>query len=82
MTSPAPSLAIAGASWSPAVSLLTTNSVPSGTGWVCAGAAVVMTAEERKGLSGEQIGQELRRRRVAAVEALKAESDGKAAKPS
>ena len=45
-------------------------------------AAVALTAEERKGLSGEQIGLELRRRRVAAVEALKAESDGNAAKPS
>ena len=33
--------------------------------------AVTMTAEEREGLSGEQIGQELRRRRVAAVETLK-----------
>jgi tRNA nucleotidyltransferase (CCA-adding enzyme) len=33
--------------------------------------AVALTAEERKGLSGEQIGQELRRRRVAAVESLR-----------
>jgi len=39
-------------------------------------AAVAMSAAERSGLSGEQIGQELRKRRVAAVEALKAESDG------
>src|SRR6185295_1939736 len=36
-------------------------------------AAVALNATERSGLSGEQIGQELRRRRVAAVEALKAE---------
>jgi tRNA nucleotidyltransferase (CCA-adding enzyme) len=35
-------------------------------------AAVMLTAEERRGLSGEQIGQELRRRRVAAIEELKA----------
>src|SRR6478735_2545935 len=35
-------------------------------------AAVILTPEERTGLSGEQIGQELRRRRVAAIEALKA----------
>jgi tRNA nucleotidyltransferase (CCA-adding enzyme) len=34
-------------------------------------AAVVLTPEERKGLSGEQIGQELRRRRVAAISLLK-----------
>ena len=34
-------------------------------------AAVMLTPEERKGLSGEQIGQELRRRRTAAVSALK-----------
>jgi tRNA nucleotidyltransferase (CCA-adding enzyme) len=33
-------------------------------------AAVVLGAEERAGLSGEQIGQELRRRRIAAIEAL------------
>jgi tRNA nucleotidyltransferase (CCA-adding enzyme) len=37
-----------------------------------AAAAVALTAEERAGLSGEQIGQELRRRRLAAIEALKA----------
>jgi tRNA nucleotidyltransferase (CCA-adding enzyme) len=37
-----------------------------------AAAAVVLTAEERAGRSGEQIGQELRRRRIAAVEAMKA----------
>jgi tRNA nucleotidyltransferase (CCA-adding enzyme) len=35
-------------------------------------AAVALTPEERSGMSGEQIGQELRRRRVAAVEGLKA----------
>ncbi|MBC8026241.1 MAG: multifunctional CCA addition/repair protein [Steroidobacteraceae bacterium] len=34
-------------------------------------AAVVLTPNERKGLSGEQIGQELRRRRTAAIEQLK-----------
>jgi tRNA nucleotidyltransferase (CCA-adding enzyme) len=34
-------------------------------------AAVVLTPDERKGLSGEQIGQELRRRRTAAISALK-----------
>jgi tRNA nucleotidyltransferase (CCA-adding enzyme) len=45
-------------------------------------AAVALSAAERTGLSGEQIGQELRRRRVAIVEALKAESDGIAVKPS
>jgi tRNA nucleotidyltransferase (CCA-adding enzyme) len=44
-------------------------------------AVVAMAATERSGLSGEQIGQKLRKRRVAAVEALKAESDGTAAKP-
>ena len=44
-------------------------------------AGVAMNAAERSGLSGEQIGQELRKRRIAAVEALKAESDGSAAKP-
>jgi tRNA nucleotidyltransferase (CCA-adding enzyme) len=37
-------------------------------------AGVVLTAAERAGLSGEQIGQELRKRRLAAVEALKAAS--------
>ncbi|HEV7606014.1 MAG TPA: multifunctional CCA addition/repair protein [Steroidobacteraceae bacterium] len=36
-----------------------------------AAAAVVLGNEERRGLSGEQIGQELRRRRIAAIEALK-----------
>src|SRR6187549_1113545 len=45
-------------------------------------AAVALTAAERKGLSGEEIGQELRRRRVAAVETLKAESEGNTPKPS
>jgi len=35
-------------------------------------AAVALTPAEREGLTGEQIGQELRRRRVAAIEALKA----------
>jgi tRNA nucleotidyltransferase (CCA-adding enzyme) len=35
-------------------------------------AAVALTEDERRGLSGEQIGQELRKRRIAAVEALKA----------
>jgi tRNA nucleotidyltransferase (CCA-adding enzyme) len=34
-------------------------------------AAVILTPEERTGLSGEQIGQELRKRRVAAIAALK-----------
>jgi len=34
-------------------------------------AAVILTPEERTGLSGEQIGQELRRRRVATITALK-----------
>jgi tRNA nucleotidyltransferase (CCA-adding enzyme) len=34
-------------------------------------AAVVLTPDERKGLSGEQIGQELRRRRTAAISSLK-----------
>jgi tRNA nucleotidyltransferase (CCA-adding enzyme) len=34
-------------------------------------AAVTLTAEERAGRSGEQIGQELRRRRLAAIEELK-----------
>ncbi len=34
-------------------------------------AAVALSAAERAGLPGEQIGQELRRRRVAAVQALK-----------
>jgi tRNA nucleotidyltransferase (CCA-adding enzyme) len=35
-------------------------------------ATVVLAPAERVGLSGEQIGQELRKRRVAAIEALKA----------
>ncbi len=35
-------------------------------------AAVALTEEERRDLSGEQIGQELRRRRIAAIESLKA----------
>jgi tRNA nucleotidyltransferase (CCA-adding enzyme) len=35
-------------------------------------ASVVLTDAERAGLSGEQIGQELRRRRLAAIEQLKA----------
>jgi tRNA nucleotidyltransferase (CCA-adding enzyme) len=35
-------------------------------------AAVMLTPEERRGMSGEQIGQELRKRRIAAIEALKA----------
>jgi tRNA nucleotidyltransferase (CCA-adding enzyme) len=47
-----------------------------------AAAAVTLAATERAGLSGEQIGQELRRRRVAAVEALKADSGGNETKPS
>ena len=34
-------------------------------------AAVMLTEEERRGLSGEQIGQELRKRRVAAIADLK-----------
>jgi tRNA nucleotidyltransferase (CCA-adding enzyme) len=37
-----------------------------------AAAAIVLTTEERTGLSGEQIGQELRRRRVTAIETVKA----------
>lgn len=37
-----------------------------------AAATIVLAADERAGLSGEQIGQELRRRRVAAIEAVKA----------
>ncbi len=37
-----------------------------------AASAVVLTAEERKGLSGPQIGEELRRRRIAKIEELKA----------
>jgi tRNA nucleotidyltransferase (CCA-adding enzyme) len=36
-----------------------------------AAARIVLTPEERTGLSGEQIGQELRKRRVAAIEAVK-----------
>jgi len=35
-----------------------------------AAAAVVLTAEEREGRSGEQIGQELRQRRIAAIAAI------------
>ena len=35
-------------------------------------AAVALSEDERSGLAGEQIGQELRRRRVAAIEELKA----------
>ena len=35
-------------------------------------AAVALTEEERRDLSGERIGQELRRRRIAAIESLKA----------
>jgi len=35
-------------------------------------AAVLLTPEERRGMSGEQIGQELRKRRIAAIETLKA----------
>jgi tRNA nucleotidyltransferase (CCA-adding enzyme) len=34
-------------------------------------AAVMLTDEERRGMSGEQIGQELRRRRLAAIEELR-----------
>lgn len=34
-------------------------------------AAVALTADERKGLSGEQIGEELRKRRLAAITACK-----------
>jgi tRNA nucleotidyltransferase (CCA-adding enzyme) len=41
-----------------------------------AAAAIVLTPGERAGLSGEQIGQELRRRRVAAIESVKAASSG------
>jgi len=39
-----------------------------------AAAAVQLTAEERKGLTGEKIGQELRRRRVAVIEQVKRQS--------
>ena len=39
-------------------------------------AAVALTAEERSGMTGEQIGQELRKRRVAAIEELKASLQG------
>ena len=35
-------------------------------------AAVALTEEERRDLSGERIGQELRRRRISAIESLKA----------
>jgi tRNA nucleotidyltransferase (CCA-adding enzyme) len=35
-------------------------------------AAVALSDDERRGLTGEQIGQELRRRRMAVIEALKA----------
>jgi tRNA nucleotidyltransferase (CCA-adding enzyme) len=38
-------------------------------------AAVVLTPDERKGLSGEQIGQELRRRRNAAISLLKEDTE-------
>jgi len=37
-------------------------------------AAVALTEDERRDLSGEQIGQELRKRRIAAIAALKAAS--------
>jgi tRNA nucleotidyltransferase (CCA-adding enzyme) len=36
-----------------------------------AAAAVVLTPAERAGMSGEEIGQELRKRRIAAIDALK-----------
>jgi tRNA nucleotidyltransferase (CCA-adding enzyme) len=36
-----------------------------------AAGGAMLTAEERAGLSGEQIGEELRKRRIAAIEALK-----------
>jgi tRNA nucleotidyltransferase (CCA-adding enzyme) len=36
-----------------------------------AAAAVALTADERKGMTGEQIGQELRQRRIAAISAVK-----------
>jgi tRNA nucleotidyltransferase (CCA-adding enzyme) len=35
-------------------------------------AAIALTEDERNGLTGEQIGQELRRRRLAAIEGMKA----------
>jgi tRNA nucleotidyltransferase (CCA-adding enzyme) len=38
-----------------------------------AAAAVILAPDERAGLSGEEIGQELRRRRVAAIEKIKDE---------
>jgi len=41
-------------------------------------AAVMLSEEERQGMSGEQIGQELRRRRIAAIEELKANQFGSA----
>jgi tRNA nucleotidyltransferase (CCA-adding enzyme) len=34
-------------------------------------AAVVLTEDERRGMSGAQIGEELRKRRTAAIESLK-----------
>jgi tRNA nucleotidyltransferase (CCA-adding enzyme) len=37
-----------------------------------AAASIAMTAEDRRGLSGEQIGQQLRKLRIAALEELKA----------
>ncbi|MEJ0085499.1 MAG: multifunctional CCA addition/repair protein [Pseudomonadota bacterium] len=37
-----------------------------------AAAAVAMSADERRGLTGEQIGQQLRKMRIAAIEELKA----------
>ena len=39
-------------------------------------AAVALSAEERAGMTGERIGQELRRRRVAAIEELKTSQSG------
>jgi hypothetical protein len=37
---------------------------------------VALSAEERAGMTGERIGQELRRRRVAAIEELKTSQSG------
>ena len=39
-------------------------------------AAVALAPEEREGMTGERIGQELRRRRVAAIEELTSSRTG------
>ncbi len=56
---------------------LETRPYPQREFFTCArerAAAVALTAEERAGLSGAQIGEELRRRRIAAIEELKSTS--------